>query len=107
MGKKVTNKNFKELLMKSAKQAADHSENKITLKENIVIKEAPQFSAKDIKDLRAKINFSQAMFAKLLNVQPKTVQAWEGGSNLPNKTASRLLQLFAEDPNEFVERICS
>lgn len=107
MGKKVTNKNFKELLIKSAKQAGDHAEGKITLKKNIVIKEAPQFTAKDIKNLRSKINFSQAMFAKLINVQPKTVQSWEGGNNLPNKTASRLLQLFAEDPKDFLERICS
>ncbi len=107
MGKKVTSKNFKELLMKSAKQAAEHAEGKITLKESIVIKEAPNFTAKDIKELRAKINFSQAMFAKLINVNHKTVQAWEGGNNLPNKTASRLLQLFAEDPKEFIDRICS
>ena len=49
--------------------------------------QAPQLSKamspKDIARIREKLNCSQAVFAMMLNISPKTVQAWEQGSREP------------------------
>lgn len=37
-------------------------------------------SPKDIARVRAKLNCSQTVFAMMLNISPRTVQAWEQGS---------------------------
>ena len=42
---------------------------------------------------------SQAMFARLLNVSPKTVQSWEHGIRKPSQAALRLIQVFEPDPD--------
>jgi putative transcriptional regulator len=41
---------------------------------------------------------SQAMFARLLNVSPKTVQSWEHGTRKPSQAALRLIQVFEQNP---------
>ena len=47
-----------------------------------------------IQALRRKLSLSQAGFARLLVVSPKTVQSWEQGQRSPAGTASRLMQLL-------------
>ena len=41
---------------------------------------------------------SQAVFAKVLYVSPKTVQSWEQGVRVPSKASRRLIHIFAEQP---------
>ena len=41
---------------------------------------------------------SQAVFAKVLYVSPKTVQSWEQGVRVPSMAARRLIHIFAEQP---------
>lgn len=38
------------------------------------------------------------MFAQMLGVSKKTVEAWEAGTNVPNGSAMRLLQLLEDKP---------
>ena len=73
-----------------------HQEGKLTLKsEFIEIPEPPkEYSPKKIKGIRAKWNYSQGVFAKVLNVSLKTVQAWEAGDRNPNHAALRLLEII-------------
>jgi len=47
-----------------------------------------------IQALRRRLSLSQAGFARLLVVSPKTIQSWEQGQRSPAGTASRLLQLL-------------
>ena len=40
---------------------------------------------------------SQEMFAKVMGVSKKTVEAWEAGTNKPIGTARRMLSLIQSD----------
>lgn len=72
-----------------------HQEGKLTLKsEFIEIPQPPKgYGPKKIKSIRTKWNYSQGVFAKVLNVSLKTVQAWESGDRNPNHAALRLLEI--------------
>ena len=60
----------------------------------------PAISSKQIASLREeKLHLSQDVFASVLNVSVKTVQAWEQGRNIPSGPALRLLWLLAAQPN--------
>lgn len=82
-------------LKKGLKEALAHAEGKITLKSEIIeIPEPPaEYRAKDIKRIRKQSNYSQGIFAKVLNVSIKTVQSWESGARAPSHAALRLLEI--------------
>ncbi len=84
-----------EELKQGLQEILAHKEGKITLKsEFIEIPEPPkEYTPKKIKNIRAKWNYSQGIFAKVLNVSLKTVQAWESGDRNPNHAALRLLEI--------------
>jgi putative transcriptional regulator len=87
-------KQFEEL-KEALEEALAHEQGKITLRsERIVVPKPPMaYKAKDIKRIRKKKNFSQSIFAALLNVSPRTVQSWETGARVPNHSALRLLEI--------------
>jgi putative transcriptional regulator len=60
-------------------------------------------SPKDIAQIRRKFNCSQAVFAMLLNISPKTVQAWEQGSREPGDAALKLLTIARKHPEVLLE----
>ena len=43
------------------------------------------------------LNMTQALFANMIGISKKTVEAWESGRNIPMGPASRELDLLAED----------
>lgn len=55
------------------------------------------YKAKDIREIRENRNYSQGIFAKILNVSPKTIQAWESGRRNPTQSALRLLEIIDMD----------
>ena len=50
------------------------------------------------------LGVSQAVFARLLGVSPKLVEAWESGRNTPAGPVRRLLELIERDPRAFLRR---
>jgi len=48
--------------------------------------------------LRQQLNLSQAVFASVLNVSVKTVQAWEQGLRQPSDAALKLLTIAKKHP---------
>jgi putative transcriptional regulator len=60
-------------------------------------------SPKDIAQIRQKLNCSQAVFAMMLNISPKTVQAWEQGSREPGDAALKLLTIAKKRPDVLLE----
>lgn len=60
-------------------------------------------SPKDISRIRKKLNCSQAIFAMMLNISPKTVQAWEQGSRAPGDAALKLLTIAKKHPEILLE----
>ena len=73
-----------------------HRKGKITLKSELVTIPKPprSYTNADIKQIRESCNYSQALFAKFLNVSIKTIQAWESGQRIPNHAALRLLEII-------------
>ena len=51
------------------------------------------YKARQIKQLRARINVSQGVFAAHLNVSPSTVKQWETGGKMPSGPSLKLLNL--------------
>jgi putative transcriptional regulator len=51
------------------------------------------YTAADIRRVRAKTKASQAVFAAVLHVGPTTVAAWEQGTKKPSGPAVKLLDL--------------
>lgn len=69
------------------------------------IKPLKEYSGDDIKALRNKNNMTQCVFAEVLGVTQKAVEAWEAGTNKPTGTAIRLFQLLEEDRDSVLEHI--
>lgn len=60
-------------------------------------------SAQDIIQIRRGFNCSQTVFAMMLNISPKTVQAWEQGSREPGDAALKLLTIAKKHPEILLE----
>lgn len=60
---------------------------------------------KDIVELRERLNFSQGMLARALNVSPSTVQAWESGRRTPSDAALKLLAIAEKHPEALFDSV--
>ena len=58
----------------------------------------PAYDGARIRRLRQRLNLSQGALAQLLNVKPRTVQAWEQGTRTPDGAAQRLLSIAEKSP---------
>jgi len=54
--------------------------------------------AKEVLAVRAQLRVSQAAFARILNVSPRTVQAWESSARRPSDAALKLLSVAKKNP---------
>ena len=55
-------------------------------------------SSHEIARIRKRLNYSQSVFARVLNVSTKTVQAWEQGVRVPSDAALKLLTIAKKHP---------
>jgi putative transcriptional regulator len=76
---------------------------KLTMK-TVEIPDPPQFDARAIHKLRDRLGLSQGLFAKLLGVSRKLVEAWEAGTRIPSPMARRLLDAISRNPSLYVRR---
>ena len=53
----------------------------------------------DVARIRESTGLSQARFAQLLGVSPRTLQDWEQGRRVPSGAARTLLLVASKDPN--------
>ena len=60
---------------------------------------AVQLSTHQIKEIRERLNLSQAVFAKLLNVSPSSIRQWEQGKRKPTGATQVLLELLQKSPH--------
>jgi len=58
----------------------------------------PDFNAAEIKSVRNTLQMTQVVFAAVMGVSTKTVEAWEAGTNTPIGTARRMLSMLKADP---------
>jgi putative transcriptional regulator len=89
-----------ERLKTGLDEAIQHARGEITLKTYTLElpDPPPQVGADELTKLRLECGISQAIFARVLNVSPKTVQSWEQGARRPSQAALRLIDLFRQDP---------
>lgn len=87
---------FFEDLKRGLEDVAAYKKGKLKLRSEIIeIPEPPaEYKAKEIKRIREKADYSQDIFARIFNVNIKTVRSWESGKRVPNHTALRLLEII-------------
>ncbi len=51
----------------------------------------------DVAQLRQSLNMTQKIFASVLGVSTRTVEAWEIGKTTPTPTAKKLMMLINTD----------
>ena len=105
MAKKIEEKNeFFESLRSGLEAAIEHAKgSRKDLRTTMLPLPPKELSAKEIANLRARLNVSQAVFARYLNISPKTVQSWEQGHGKPNGASLKLLSLARKNPKILLE----
>jgi putative transcriptional regulator len=96
-------------LLESASQALAMVRGSKLVGGRISVRQAPaeprRRDKKDIIELRERLNFSQGMLARALNVSTSTVQAWEAGRRTPSDAALKLLAIAEKHPEDLFDSV--
>jgi putative transcriptional regulator len=93
------NKYFNEI-MEGLNDILDHEKGNKKLKtKHIKVTPVEIMTAKEVTKLRESLLLSQSVFAELLGVSKKTVEAWEYGKNSPSCSSLRILNLIESNPD--------
>lgn len=93
-------------LTESLTQALQHSRGERNdLRTTTLPAPPPAVTKEEIVALRHKLKCSQSVFAHILNVKVKTLQAWEQGLRVPSDAALRLLDIARRHPQILLEGI--
>lgn len=82
--------------------AYQRGERTLTVRD-VDLKPPPAMAAKDVVAVRTQLRVSQAAFARILNVSPRTVQAWETNARRPSDAALKLLAVAKAHPEALIE----
>lgn len=86
-------------IMSGLNEALEHAQGKKKLRSKVIkIEPLKEYQASEIKGIRDALGMSQSMFAGMMGVSIKTVEAWEAGRNKPDGPARRILALVQADP---------
>ena len=77
--------------------AYHRGERQLTVRD-VELKPPPPMGAKEVLAVRTRMRVSQAAFARILNVSPRTVQAWETNARRPSDAALKLLAVAKKHP---------
>ncbi len=69
----------------------------------LAVADLKEMSAEDIKKLRLSLRLSSGMFASVMGVSEKTVEAWESGTNRPAGSSLRIMNMLSIYPDILVE----
>jgi putative transcriptional regulator len=104
--RKPIKQNLGDLLVRSLGEVRDSLRghgSKLNLR-TVEIPDPPAFGPDDVHNLRDRLGLSQGLFAKLLGVSRKLVEAWERGTRTPSPMACRLLDAISRSPSMYVRR---
>lgn len=90
-------------LQGSLKEGIAQARGELTLKTTELPEEPPEIDAANLTALREIAQMSQAVFARVLNVSPKTVQSWEQGVRVPSMASRRMIHVFSLRPDAVCE----
>lgn len=103
MAQKKTRNPLFERLKGGLEEGIEFSKGRLSLRTIEVPDEPPEVDAQTVTELRERIEMTQTVFARVLNVSPKTVQSWEQGLRKPSQASRRLIQIFRERPDVVCE----
>jgi putative transcriptional regulator len=89
--------------MADALESGDH--RRLTVRHVQLPTDPSPHDAASIRAIRAQLNVSQAVFAKLLGVSVILVQSWEQGARKPSKLACRLLDEINQNPKHWRKKL--
>ena len=99
----TTNEFFEELKA-GLNSAIEHATAKRRdLRTTTLPRPPKQMSAKQIVKVRHRLNVSQAVFARYLNISTKTIQSWEQGHGKPSGASLKLLSIAQKNPEILLE----
>ena len=86
-------------IMTGLNEALAHKRGEIKAKTTrMSIMPVQEWKAAEVKQIRQGTGLSQRMFARVMGVSDKTVEAWESGKNTPSGPAGRMLYVMRQDP---------
>lgn len=101
MKKKKTAKAYEAMLIESMRQGLEIDQGfraparqYVLTARNTTVKAPPKYDAQMIRELRERLQVSQEVFAKMLNVSPGAVRSWEQEDRTPSGAIQRLLNIF-------------
>ena len=94
-----------ERLQQGLTEGIQQSRGELTLRTTVFPDRPPEISPEELTALRIKVEMSQAVFARVLSVSPRTVQSWEQGSRKPSLASRRLIQVIHENPALVLEAV--
>ncbi|NCO39838.1 MAG: hypothetical protein AUJ96_05825 [Armatimonadetes bacterium CG2_30_66_41] len=68
------------------------------VRRRVEVADPKRYGRSEIRSVRRRLGATQAVFAEVLGVSPRTVQAWEQGQKKPSSLACRMLQVVEERP---------
>ena len=98
MGKPGQSRRLFERLQAGLREGIVFARGERTLRTTEAAGRPPTMEARALVRLRRQLGMSQGVFARTLNVSPKTVQSWEQGERTPSQAALRLLQVLQARP---------
>lgn len=99
MGRKDKKKDKK----KHGEAATKPSKNSIDLRTAELPARPKPLKPADIRALRASLNASQALLARLLNVSSNAVESWEQGIREPRQATLKLLHIAKKNPGVLLD----
>lgn len=87
-------------IIKGLQEAVEHERGNLkgVRRQVVTVKALPVYKAKEIKNIRTKLDLTQFAFANIIGVSKKAVEAWEAGVNVPQGPAQRMLELLDKEP---------
>ena len=93
-------RNLFEELSEGFQALKDERQGKVTLKQHHVeMPAAPEITSAELVKLRESLNLSQAVFARYLRINKRTLENWEQGRAKPNAQAAVLIKLVEKYPD--------
>jgi putative transcriptional regulator len=93
----MAKRNIGREILQGIREIKAYKAGKIALRTRELTEPAPP------KNVRVKLNLSQAAFAGLMGVSLRTVQDWEQGRRVPSGAAKSLLRIAEQHPEVFAE----
>jgi DNA-binding transcriptional regulator YiaG len=86
-------------------ESGDPIEDSFTCRKVKLDLKAMPYTAEAVKHTRKLLDASQSVFSVFLGVSVKTLQAWEQGTQPPNKMACRFMDEIQREPEYWIERL--